>query len=155
MKALLNKYKKILIYGLISVFVLLVDTGLTYVLKMLIPLVVANTVGVITGGVIQYFLSTKAVFGVNQAKGRNMVIYITTFVFGLLLADGIIHVCDSALTALRGSVGGNGSLLAFFTNETVSFLISKGMSVVLPFFVLYFLRKYLYNKFNKAGGEEK
>lgn len=133
--SLLKKYKDIIIYGLISVSVMIIDALVTYVLKQIIPLVVANSIGVVTGGIIQYVLNAKFVFHVKN-NNKNFGIYIFTFIIGLVIANALIYYSNNILTN-------------YINNEKIVFIFAKGISIVVPFFALYFLRKELYKKFNK------
>ena len=86
---LLKKYESVISYGLISVGVTLVDVLLTYIFKHFTLLVIANTIGVVTGGIIQYILNAKLVFHVKN-NNKNLAIYVITFIGGLLIANLII-----------------------------------------------------------------
>lgn len=118
-------------YLAISIFVTVIDTAVVWVLSMYrsVDLTVANTAGVIVGQIIHYALASGQVFDMEFGP-IGAVIYFGTFVLGLLLANWIIA------TAFSLSVGLLGKQLAF--------LFAKGCSIVIPFFALYFLRKFLY-----------
>lgn len=118
-------------YLAISIFVTAIDTAVVWVLSMYrsVDLTVANTAGVIVGQIIHYALASGQVFDMEFGP-IGAVIYFGTFVLGLLLANWIIA------TAFSLSVGLLGKQLAF--------LFAKGCSIVIPFFALYFLRKFLY-----------
>ena len=131
---LLKKYESVISYGLISVGVTLVDVLLTYIFKHFTLLVIANTIGVVTGGIIQYILNAKLVFHVKN-NNKNIAIYVITFIGGLLIANLIIYFSNMLFSM-------------YLSNDKIVFLISKGLSIVIPFFVLYFVRKELYKKFN-------
>jgi putative flippase GtrA len=97
-------------------------------------LVTANTTGVISGFFVSYFLSLKTVFGACHGIG-SFAIYVFTSGIGLVLANFLIA-----------------TTYAFFITyfpEWFAFLLSKGFSIVVPFFVMYFMRKYLYIWLNK------
>lgn len=118
-------------YLAISIFVTVIDTAVVWVLSMQrsVDLTVANTAGVIVGQIIHYALASGQVFDMETSP-LVVVIYFGTFILGLLLANWIIA------TAYALSVGLLGKQLAF--------LFAKGCSIVIPFFALYFLRKFLY-----------
>lgn len=134
LKKIISKYNNILIYGSISIGVTIIDVIVTYILKHFTLLVIANSAGVITGGIIQYILNSKFVFHVNK-NTKNFGIYVLTFIFGLILANLIIYYSDMLFHY-------------YIFNERLIFLLSKGLSIIIPFFALYFIRKGLYKKFN-------
>lgn len=118
-------------YLAISIFVTVIDTAVVWILSMQLSvnLTAANTAGVVVGQIIHYAMASGQVFEMDYGP-IGAVIYFGTFVLGLLLANWIIT------TAFALSVGLLGDHLAF--------LFAKGCSIVGPFFVLYFLRKFLY-----------
>lgn len=118
-------------YLAISIFVTVIDTAVVWVLSMYlsVSLTAANTAGVIVGQIIHYAMASGQVFDMETSP-LVVVIYFGTFLLGLVLANWIIT------SAFALSVGLLGDHLAF--------LFAKGCSIVGPFFVLYFLRKFLY-----------
>lgn len=126
--------KKLIRYLLISIFITLIDLGVVYILRFAFNqnLVFSNTIGVITGCVVQYFLTMRHVFE-REKNSLSAIIFFGTFFVGLLLADVTIYVVHE--------------LLDTTFSEKLVFLISKGFSMVVPFFVLYYLRRYLYDRF--------
>ena len=102
-----------------------------------LDLVMSNTIGVVTGFIVSYLLSTESVFDTKLGIA-GFLVFFGTFIFGLLLADFLIVVSND------------------FTSphfpQSIAFILSKGVSVALPFFVLYFLRKYLYSLLHKKRG---
>lgn len=144
MRKLWQKYKeapKFVIYFLNSCFVTGLDVICVWILYRLcgINVVVANTIGVLLGFVIDYILSAKFVF--KTAEGTlGFVVYFVTFLLGLVLGDVTIYQGETALF--------------LWVPEQYRFLFSKGLSIILPFFVMYFLRKILYyliEKYNTRG----
>ena len=129
MKQLFKRFSILIRYGINSIVTTVVDTAIVWILvKMGISIVAANTTGVIVGFLLGYVLTAAYVF--QAAKGKmGFVIYFGTFLIGLVLADYLIWL-------------GNTRLFAVFS-ESVNFLLSKGLSIVVPFFVMYFLRKIL------------
>ena len=75
----------------------------------------------------QYFLCTKKVYA--GSSFRTMVIFFLTWLLGLGLAEGIIYVVRT--------------LIFHDAEGMLYFLIGKGFSIVIPFFVTYFIRKML------------
>jgi hypothetical protein len=95
-------------------------------------LVTANTVGVISGFIIHYLLSSKSVFQTELGL-KGFVIYLGTFLLGLILADSLIYAGEHYI------------FIRF--EKSLSFLYSKGLSIIIPFFMLYYLRKILFHLF--------
>lgn len=128
---MLKKYKRIGTYLLNSVLVTVLDTAIVWFMNILLgyDLVIANTCGVVSGTVVGYFLNAQYVFVAAKGK-RGAFVYILTFLFGLFLANALIYM-------------GNTFLFATFP-EKLNFLFSKGLSIIGPFFVLYYIRKKLY-----------
>jgi putative flippase GtrA len=123
-------------YLLYSIFVTIIDTLIVWILYRVIGVnvVVSNTTGVVIGFIIHYLLSSKSVFDTDLGI-PGFIIYLLTFLIGLALADWLIYAGETKLFQ---------SLPV-----TLSFLSSKGLSIVLPFFFLYFLRKLSFNLLSK------
>lgn len=140
MKQLFKRFSILIRYGINSIVTTVVDTAIVWILvKMGISIVAANTTGVIVGFLLGYVLTAAYVF--QAAKGKmGFVIYFGTFLIGLVLADYLIWL-------------GNTRLFTAFS-ESVNFLLSKGLSIVVPFFVMYFLRKILYGMLEKHTNRE-
>lgn len=126
-KKQIEEHQKFLIYISISAFVTIIDMTISRVGEFFMDRLLANTLGVVTGFIIEYCLASKRVY--NSKNMRTLIIYIFTFFMGLAMANGIVYVCREFL----------------FHNSTsfISFLVSKGFSVVIPFFFMYFMRKWL------------
>lgn len=110
---------------MISVFVTLIDIATCRLCEMWISPVAANTVGVVTGFIIQYFLTSRHVY--KNGNIKSFVVFLWTFFVGLIFANSIVYVFRT--------------YIFIETDENFAFLISKGFSIVLPFFLMYFLRK--------------
>lgn len=122
------KHRAFLTYGFISVFVTLLDMIASRASEYLLHNAVwANTIGVVTGFIVQYFLTARHVY--NSKNKKTFFLFLVTFFIGLLLANGIVFICRSYL--FHGS------------GTTIAFLVSKGFSIVIPFFFIYYLRKKL------------
>lgn len=136
LKAML--FSPFMLYMLYSVLVTIIDTAVVWLLfrVMNVNLVAANTTGVITGFIIHYLLSSKSVF---QAKYgiAGFSIYFGTFLMGLAMADWIIYTGDHYL--FRNF------------NADLCFLLSKAVSIIIPFFVMYFIRRILFNILNSKA----
>lgn len=112
-------------YFLISCFVTIVDIIVCRASENYTNIVAANTIGVITGFAIQFCMTTRYVYGKRNIK--SFIVFLLTFFIGLALANIIVYFSRNYLF--------NGS------PTTNAFLISKGISIVVPFFVMYYLRK--------------
>lgn len=118
-------HKSFCLYGMISVFVTLIDVAICRLCEMWITSVAANTVGVVTGFIIQYILTARHVYNKNNI--RSFIVFLWTFFVGLTFANSIVYVFRTFI--FTGS------------DSNLVFLTSKGLSIVLPFFLMYFLRK--------------
>lgn len=131
LKELFLKLPKIIRYLINSCIVTVLDVVIVWILFSVfhMEIVHANTIGVVAGFLADYLLSAMFVFETARKKG-GFSVYFGTFLFGLFLADWLIYI-------------GNTVLFTDFSKQW-NFLLSKGISIVLPFFILYFLRKLLY-----------
>lgn len=128
---LLQRFSMLLSYFSHSVLSTLLDVVLVWLLmnRAGVPLVAANTIGVVAGFLLGFLLDVKSTFRTAYSL-LSFLVYFGTFLLGLALADGLIAL------AYR--------LTEDLFSPKVSFLLSKGVSIVLPFFALYFVRKRLY-----------
>jgi len=115
------------LYLLFSVFVTFIDMSVSYFAEKIFILVVANTTGIVTGFVIQYVLTSKFVY--HKQNKKAFFVFFGTFLFALVLANSIVVFSRTIL--FEGS------------EELYPFLISKGLSIAIPFFLNYFLRNKL------------
>lgn len=121
-------------YLLISCLASMLDLGISNYLynKAQINYLIACNLGIALGFLFQYFTGMKYVFkGGNRPK--SFLIYIGTFAIGLLLANTTIWTSYNILS--------------------LSFFYSKIMSMLVPFFITYFIRKTLLGANN--GGKNK
>ena len=133
--------KQLCKYFMNSCLVTVLDVVIVWILHMVfqVDIVVANTVGVVTGFLVDYVLSALFVF--DHARSKNgFIIYLVTFVLGLALADGLIYIGEEQL--FRG------------LGRNLCFLMSKGLSIGVPFFILYFIRKKSYEWLGEERGEK-
>lgn len=146
-KGLFKKYKAPILYFFISCFVLVIDTGIVFIITHMAPLgpdglvdgttlMIANVIGNIVGFVVHYLLSSKQVFDTKLGL-PGFIVYLATFLFGIVLAAAILWFFMKPL--------------ALETYGDLGLLISKGFSVAIPFFILYFIRKYAFNMIRKKG----
>lgn len=123
-----NKIFRYLFYSVISTILDVIVVWISFHI-LSIDLTLANTIGVLTGFFVSYFLSLKKVFN-TQHGFSAFAIYAGTSFIGLILANYLIT------TAYSVSI--------VYCPEWFAFLFSKGVSIVVPFFIMYFMRKYLY-----------
>lgn len=131
----------LMIYGFNSLLVTILDVFIYWMLLRYtgISIVGANTIGVVSGFIVHYGLSSKKVFKTNYST-RGFIVYLLTFLLGLALADWLVYISFHYLFLYLGP---NGRQLA-----------SKVVSIVIPFFALYYLRKYIYEKMNSKSKQE-
>lgn len=138
MKLLLRGKIAIANYFFYSVIVTIVDTGIVWALVRFSPvhLVAANTAGVVTGFLLHYILASKSVFHTEYGIA-GFIVYLATFLFGLALANWLIFMSYHYV------------FYAFTLDLRI--LMSKGVSVAVPFFAMYYIRKYLFILLNRKG----
>jgi putative flippase GtrA len=140
-KSLFSDVKKtpaILRYFLISCLATVVDVVLVWLLykRMGYPVIPANTAGVVTGFLVSYLLSACYVF--RAASGvRGFGVFFATFLGGLVLADALIYWGET--------------ILFVEVPSPWDFFSSKGLSVAVPFFVMYFVRRAVYGYLERSG----
>ena len=94
---------------------------------------IGNAAGVITGFIAQYILCIRKIYAGSNL--RTMVIFFLTWLLNIGIAEGIIYVVRS--------------LIFHNADGMIYFLVGKGVSIVIPFFITYFLRKKLIPEKNK------
>lgn len=132
--------KQLCKYFINSCIVTVLDVVIVWVLHIVfnVDVVLANTCGVVIGFLVDYVLSALFVF--EHANSKNgFAIYFVTFILGLILADILIYIGEGQL--FRG------------LERNLCFLMSKGLSIGVPFFILYFIRKKSYEWLGKEKGE--
>ncbi len=127
-KSLMKRYRSIIVYILCSLFTAAIETALSWLLIRLTgcSVVIANTAGVIAGAAAHYFLTLAFVFEL-KSNVQSALGYIVTFACGLLLQNLIIWLVYEQIF--------NKSDIFF------EYLISKGLSLAIPFCLTYYLRK--------------
>ncbi|MEL7656757.1 MAG: GtrA family protein [Bacillota bacterium] len=123
-------------YLFYSVIVSIVDTGIVWALVRfsVADLVAANTIGVVTGFLLHYILASKSVFNTEYGM-TGFAIYLGTFLFGLTFANWLIYISYHYV------------FIAYTVDLRI--LLSKGVSIGVPFFAMYYLRKYLFLMLNR------
>lgn len=111
-------------YFIISCLATGIDFSISYLLyeKATLNYIIAANLGIITGFILQYFLAIKYIFK-NNGFATSFTVYVLTFILGILLANSTIWVS--------------------FQLIELSFAVSKGLSIIIPFFLMYFIRKKL------------
>ena len=126
-KEWLNGHRQFSNYFFISLSLTFFDIIFSRFCENFTGAVEANTISLVFGFIIQYFLCAKMVYGNNDA--RTALIFFLTWLLALAMADGIVYICR---------------VIIFENNKGfLYFLIAKGFSIVIPFFFIYFLRKRL------------
>lgn len=140
-KKMLRKFHKLFEYLFYSVLSTILDVAIVWALynKGGLNITLANTIGVVAGFLLGYVLASKRVFEANYSMA-SFLIYFGTFLGGLVLADVLITVTHRALIE--------------HCPEWFAFLVSKGVSVVVPFFAMYFARKILYARLRRKEHHE-
>lgn len=128
-------------YFLYSVIAAIIDTVIVWALtrQNLTHLVAANTIGVSIGFVLHYLLSSRSVFKTRYSI-TGFIIYLGTFFIGLLAANWLICVFYQYI------------FVDYMMDLRI--LLSKGVSIVVPFFLMYFLRKYLFLILNRKEDKQ-
>ena len=132
-RSLIEKYSQVIKYFIISCGTAVIELCIGLLLINLLHLseVVSNTAGILIGSAIHYVCVTKKVFD-RSVDIRTVVIYISTFLLGMLIQNGVVWaVCR----LLDGVVG-----------KTIGYTASRVASLAVSFFVLYGVRKFLYAK---------
>ena len=131
-----HQYRRLISYLMCSVISTVFDVTIVWCLLHLagVSLVVSNTVGVIAGFIISYLLSAKRAFEVDYTAA-TFTVYFVTFLMGLFFADVLIVSTHT--------------LVSPFLPLGLAFLVSKGVSIVGPFFLMYFIRKYAFRLLEK------
>lgn len=109
-------------YLMISCASVIIDFSISYLLykKMGFNYLYSTNSGIFCGFIFQYFTSMNFVF-TNNKHIKSFAVYLTTFLVGLALA--------------------NISIWFSFDFLNLSFSFSKILSISIPFFITYFIRK--------------
>lgn len=135
-KGVVLKYRKSLSYILASCITAAFEIVIGLFLLNMISLseVSANTIGIICGTCLHYFIVTKKVF-IGKISHKSVAVYLITFLIGLLLQNSVVWVICRFMPLIFG--------------ESFRYLIAKGCSLVCSFVVMYRLRKKLYSIINE------
>ena len=132
-RSLIEKYTQVIKYFIISCGTAVIELCIGLLLINLLHLseVVSNTAGILIGSAIHYVCVTKKVFD-RSVDIRTVVIYISTFLLGMLIQNGVVWAVCRLLVGVVG--------------KSIGYTVSKVTSLAVSFFVLYGVRKFLYAK---------
>ena len=121
-----SSHKSFYRYLFISILVTGLDIVTSRACEIFTTIIIANSIGIITGFIVQYFLTAQYVY--HKKNIGTFIKFLLTFLLGFTLANVIVYVCR----------------ILIFSESTslIAFMISKGLSIVIPFFVMYFIRKH-------------
>lgn len=134
LKNLVKSHRYFIVYFLISVFITILDVITSFSLENLLrtyfpdfsgAALTGNAVGVIVGFVVQYILCTRKIYAGSSLK--TIVIFFLTWILNIGMAEGIIYFIRTIVFQNKDGV--------------LYFLTGKCVSIVIPFFITYFLRK--------------
>lgn len=127
-----KKYRKIITYLICSVIAALFEASIGWILlnALVFDIVITNIMAIFAGAVIHYFLTIIFVFKIKNSPA-SVLVYVITFGLGILLQSLVIKFFYVILAGLPG---------------VYRYIISKGLSLVIPFAVIYFVRNILNEK---------
>ncbi len=133
-KTLWEKNKQVFLYLLCSVIAALVESGIGWIFLRIFPfhIVIINTMAIVFGAVIHYFLTSIFVFKIKK-NAASVLVYVLSFGIGVILQNGVIWLFYDFLLESR--------------SQGVRYAVSKALSLAIPFFVVYFIRKKLNERF--------
>ncbi len=119
-------------YTLISSIAGVVDISLAYYLYRVTELhyLLASNLGIAVGFIFQFIAGMKYVF-IPRNYLESFIVYLVTLFLGVFIANGILWFSYSVIR--------------------LSFLISKFLSMVLPFFIIYSIRRVLLDVWAERG----
>lgn len=138
LKRIVTERRDFFVYSLICVFVTVIDVVVSRVSEIWFPEVVANALGVCIGFIIQYFLCSRKVY--RSKTKRTLIVFFLTWLFALGLASLIVYVVRVHIYNRDEGI--------------IAFAVAKGASIVIPFFITYFLRKALISPRSDEKKEE-
>ena len=141
MKQLINRFLPIIKYVCFSGMTAVIESIISLLLINLCGLseVPANTVGIIIGATIHYLCVTRGVFN-GKVNWKTVSVYVSTFIMGMLLQNFVVWVVVKVI----------GDSL----NENLRYLIAKACSLVVSFFLMYFIRKLGYRMVSESDNKE-
>ena len=124
-KFIFNKFRHLILYGIIGSFAAGLDFLIYTVLVQLagIPYLVANCISVLGGITTSFILNRNYNFKVKDHATRRFSIFLTVGLCGLVLSNIILYVCIDVLS--------------------IDKLVSKLLSIVLVVFFQFLVNRYL------------
>jgi putative flippase GtrA len=124
-------HQKILKYFVCSAIAAVCEVVLGFLLLKLMPqqIVVANTIAIIISAILHYFITLIFVFR-KKNNYQSILIYASTFILGIIMQDYIIWLFYE-------------KIFANMQEQILRYIFSKGLSLSIPFFVLYYIRSVL------------
>lgn len=127
-------------YFLIACLALVVDTIIVFIIVNLasnnslnevstLTLTIANVCGNVAGFILQFFLTSSYVFKI-KISFSGLLVYAITFFLNIIMSSSILFIFMK--------------ILKLENLNNLGLLISKGFSVAIPFLVLYFVRKKMF-----------
>ena len=140
-RSLIEKYSQVIKYFIISCGTAVIELCIGLLLINLLHLseVVSNTAGILIGSAIHYVCVTKKVFD-RSVDIRTVVIYISTFLLGMLIQNGVVWAVCRLLVGVVG--------------KSIGYTVSKVASLAVSFFVLCGVRKFLYAKVTPRNNKD-
>ena len=130
-----EELKKLIVYGIITLLITIVDM---VVARMTFQgtkhLIFSNTLGIITGSVLQYILTLRYAFRITHSP-KILLVHVATYVVGLAIANGVITISYQSLLEVL--------------SEKTAFFGAKGISIVSTFFMTYAFRRYFFQRLGK------
>lgn len=122
-----KRFEKILKYLACSIFTACLETAAGWLFMNRLPygIVAANTAAILIGAVVHYLITLFVVFE-KRNNAKSFLVYMISFALGLLLQDGVIWLFYEMILG--------------DAPEFVKYVISKGLSLAVPFFLLYYIR---------------
>lgn len=131
-KNLLEKHRTLVRYIIVGGTMTLFEIFLVRALfKLGLQLVVANTLGIIIGNFIQFFLNMKFVF-LRPANIKNLKIYIGTLLVSMTIANLVIHY---SYIILKGLV-----------SIDLAYYVAKVLSATSSFISNFIMQKTIYSR---------
>ncbi|MEG0875321.1 MAG: hypothetical protein RSB05_00170 [Clostridiales bacterium] len=128
-------------YTTFSLIATALDFSVVWAITFLLhgDIVFANTIGSLSGFFLHYFLASKTVFN-TEYGAIGFVIYLSTFLLGMIIGNIIIYYTYHWLLTII--------LTAF------AFIISKILSVSIPFFIVYYLRMLIFKRLDNSDNSD-
>lgn len=131
-------YKKFFLYFGCSLTTMVMEMAIGWFLLRLLPdrIVLTNTFAVVVSAVVHYLLTLALVFRLKK-NYKSAVVYVLTFLLGIVLQNAIIWVFYQHLLENTPAV--------------VRYFASKVFSLGIPFVFLYYLRSKLNSKIGQTN----